>query len=459
MSDDKKNGLGDLVKNLQAGFNGLKSGSKNKADPAEPTLAAGAANSDATPRDQADFDDHDDLLATDVSADATDSKQVKRAGGLSNLSSKKKILLAAVCLVAFVLVKNAAFSPKADSTPIASTEQPTNKSGELALDFGKPETHQAGSDESALPTSPLGLQPKEDDAVGKTLDELNLDGPFQVKEEKGKEALANKGTPEPAALDAFGFPSTPGNATTPGNPSTVVSSVQPATTVPTPATPPVAADMFAANTNSAPAIGSDPKPESNPFGQQPAAPGQAPEAASSAPTMLGKPAPVLAGTQTYNPDSSTQPRLQANNSAELASIGAQLKIKDELIQSLEKQLQNAKNDVPKKGRTLAAKQKVRAPSKHASPFAKRTSPQATPVATLSARPRVCVKAVAQAARNCSTCVAHAFIVDSGTENMVGQGDFIHGYRVSITGDRLDLQNSDGQVMHKFWSSSNGCPAF
>jgi hypothetical protein len=167
----------------------------------------------------------------------------------------------------------------------------------------------------------------------------------------------------------------------------------------------------------------------------------------------------LAGTQSYNPDSSTQPRLQANSGAELASIGAQLKVKDEIIQSLEKQLQIAKNGVPKKGQTQTAKQKVKAPSKPASPFAKRTSRQATPVATLSARPRVCVKAVAQAARNCSTCVAHAFIVDSGSENMVGQGDFIHGYRVSITGDRLDLQNSDGQVMHKFWSNPNGCSVF
>ena len=42
--------------------------------------------------------------------------------------------------------------------------------------------------------------------------------------------------------------------------------------------------------------------------------------------------------------------------------------------------------------------------------------------------------------------------------MVGQGDFLDGLRVNIVGDRLDLQDAKGDVVHKFWSSPNGCAA-
>src|SRR5690606_39188367 len=106
---------------------------------------------------------------------------------------------------------------------------------------------------------------------------------------------------------------------------------------------------------------------------------------------------------------------------------------------------------------LAEAKKAR-PAVATRPAAPKPARVARPAAkpAVPARPQLCVAAVAQAARNCTTCVPHAFVTHNGNETMLGHGDFIESLRVNIVGDRLDLQNSEGEVVHKFWSSPNGC---
>lgn len=455
MSDEKKGGLGDLVNNLKNGFSGMKSAGNNKAAPADPTISDDfieAEPSQPKGTDQRVHDD-DDLLGN-AQEDATPGKKkTSKTGGLKNLSPKKKALLCAVALLGFFVVRNAMVTPQSTATPPASHDVQNAKAGEMAIDFGQGATQKGESNIASSLASPLGDPQREDDSVGKTLDELNLDTQGHGTDAKADLPGTPKSTAEPAALDAFGFPAstekTVANGPADGNSGNSLQekTVPPASTEP--------AELFGANGTPATPVTPEIKAESNPFGAPKPAPATTPDTSLMSPTMLGKTDPVLAGTQISNPDSSSQPRLQGNSGADVALMGAQLKAKDELIKSLEKQLEVAKNDSPVKAQSKPAKPKAVAPAKHSPALAKRPPQQVKTVAMLKPRPRVCVKAVAPAARNCVTCVPHAFIVDDGEENMVGQGDNLHGYRVSITGDRLDLQDSNGQVMHKFWSQ-NGC---
>jgi hypothetical protein len=147
--------------------------------------------------------------------------------------------------------------------------------------------------------------------------------------------------------------------------------------------------------------------------------------------------------------------------AEVAKLKSDLEAKDRSITDLEGKLKQANADLeaakkqkPSQNHSLPAKKPERQlAAKSAVPTHKVA--QVSPVKALP-RPQLCVGAVAEPARNCSTCVAHAFITNRGQSTMVGQGDYIDGYRVSIQGDRLDLQDDKGQVAHKFWSSPDGC---
>lgn len=451
MSEESKGPLGDFVKNVKAGFNQMKTApGKPKQPQAEPTIDSDLIDTDQLHTPQPGKNDlADDLLDEQGQEDSATPAQ-KPGGGMKNLSTKKKVLLGAVVLIAVVLFKNAAVPPVAvPTTPNADhVEKPKEKAAEIALDFGKPDPSKDEFPTASQLPSPLGDAPAADEAVGKQLDELDLNGPFQANENKATPA-AVKTDAAPAQLDAFGFPAGPSKAPTDHQVNTDPGSDKPALTG-QPAT-----ELFAPNVAPGTLATAENKDDANPFGVQKAGVVDTTDATLTAPTMLGKPAPVLAGTPLQNPDSGTQPRLQDNSKAEMADLGAQLKAKDEKILSLEKQLQLAKLETPSKVQSKPVKAKAPAPAKHSTAIAPRTAPKANLVATSSPRPKVCVKAVAPAARNCSTCVAHAFIVDSGVENMVGQGDYIQGFRVSITGDRLDLQNSAGQVMHKFWSQPNG----
>lgn len=176
----------------------------------------------------------------------------------------------------------------------------------------------------------------------------------------------------------------------------------------------------------------------------------------------------LSGTKTQNPDSKAGVLQDQGAKAEVANLKAKIAEKDGRIGTLESQVSKLNNDLAAAKASKNHQGQSKAPASK-SPPKKAAQPAHTPQRSPStqraataqkvvARPQVCVTAVAQAARNCTTCVPHAFITHRGSETMVGQGDFIEGLRVNIVGDRLDLQNAEGVVVHKFWSSRNGCSA-
>jgi len=176
----------------------------------------------------------------------------------------------------------------------------------------------------------------------------------------------------------------------------------------------------------------------------------------------------LSGTKTQNTDSGTGELKNQVASADVANLTEKLAEKDGRIGVLESEVGKLKTELAKANEALAKLSSN--PQPNAKPVssqpvkptvAAQRSPSTQRVASAPkaiTRPQICVSAVAQAARNCTTCVPHAFITHRGVEDMVGQGDFIEGLRVNIVGDRLDLQNAKGDVVHKFWSSPNGCAA-
>ncbi|WGK63519.1 hypothetical protein QAO71_17270 (plasmid) [Halopseudomonas sp. SMJS2] len=164
---------------------------------------------------------------------------------------------------------------------------------------------------------------------------------------------------------------------------------------------------------------------------------------------------AFGGTDKPNPDSSNSD-LEPGVNKELAAAQEALEKNNARVAELEQKLKEANKKLKleqarPRGTAVAAAPRPKAPAPR--PTATKQSPVANAPAP---RPSLCVAAVAQAARNCSTCVAHAFLTHKGQETMLGHGDFIEGYRVSISGDRLDLQTTNGEVVHKYWSSPDGC---
>lgn len=174
----------------------------------------------------------------------------------------------------------------------------------------------------------------------------------------------------------------------------------------------------------------------------------------------------LSGTNSQNADSKAGVLQDQSANADVAILKAKAEEKDGRISKLEAEVSKLKTDLANAKQEVAQAKAGAAPTgaKPQPTPAKSTPPQrSTPTQRVAApkvvaRPQICVTALAQAARNCSTCVPHAFITHQGSETMLGQGDFIEGLRVNIVGDRLDLQNAQGDVVHKFWSSPNGCTA-
>ncbi|KZN20611.1 MULTISPECIES: hypothetical protein [Pseudomonas] len=153
---------------------------------------------------------------------------------------------------------------------------------------------------------------------------------------------------------------------------------------------------------------------------------------------------------------------KADASANVATLKAEMDAQDRKLTEVDGRLKQAEAKlagVPLVSSAKAHSRPVTTPARHVATAHKTSAPtkvaKASPVKVLP-RPKLCVAAVAEPARNCSTCVAHAFVTSRGQETMVGQGDYIEGYRVSIQGDRLDLQDDKGVVAHKFWSSPDGC---
>lgn len=234
-------------------------------------------------------------------------------------------------------------------------------------------------------------------------------------------------------------------------------------------------DPFTGKVKAVPAHPTDLPPQEPHDAQPPVMP------AAGALAMLGTPAdspfamggsnsPELSGTKNQNPDSKKSVLQDQSANADVTGLKAQAAAKDSRIGSLESEVSKLKTDLAAAKHDLEQAKKNPAkssPSKaaqHKPVHAAHTNQRSTPSQRVASapkavpRPQICVTAVAQAARNCTTCVPHAFITHRGAETMVGQGDFLDGLRVNIVGDRLDLQNANGDVVHKFWSSPNGCAA-
>lgn len=176
----------------------------------------------------------------------------------------------------------------------------------------------------------------------------------------------------------------------------------------------------------------------------------------------------LSGTKKQNADSKGGELLDQSATVDVVNLKAKVAENERRIGELQTEIDKVKKDLAARGSIAVANASTsksksqKAPQHKPAPSAHSTTQRSTPMQRVAsaprapARPKICVTAVAQAARNCSTCVAHAFITHRGVETMVGQGDYIEGLRVNIIGDQLDLQNAQGEVVHKFWSSHNGC---
>lgn len=405
-------------------------GRTHPGDPslAEPDLSASQAD-----------DLPDDFLEAEVIP--VDDKKAAGLEKLKSMSTGKKAVLAAVVLAVAFAAKNQLDG----GASVAPAGDPSAVIDEAGIPFAS-ESEPAPAPETTSGFSDLGLE-SETPSNG-----FDVNSPLTLDESKPAQADSGLATePENAfepmvpgpdaedpapALDAQASPFIAGSPeeTSPVPPVAMVGE------------PGLAQPSLDATTEGDSPFGTgtaDPKPEQATF---------APALTGTAPANLDSKNPVLESSAPLD------------NADELKNkLAAKDKTIEELeskLSSAEKQLAEAKRKAAQAGTTSQAKA---APPKQTTQ-AVRSKPERKPVqrpaATVAskapARPQLCVAAVAQAARNCSTCVPHAFVSHKGQETMVGHGDFIEGYRVAIQGDRLDLQNSSGEVVHKYWSSPDGC---
>lgn len=454
MSNDKqKTPLADFMKEVKGGMDRMR-----KKDPEKGTASADEEKADSrenAPRTESirAIDDHDDDDLIIENEAQQDTAKPKKEGMFQALPFKKKVLVVIVVLVGLFVAKNALMpAPDTSHKEVAKSEKVNEKPVAADPVFSSGPTA-SGNLGEGLPTG-LGEAKPTDPEIGKTLQDLKLDGPLQTNPDATTLA-ASPTLPQGEGLgaDAFGQPLVQKPALEPGP---VIPGAAPGSNGIT--------DTASATIPAVPGqLQSIPPSTSNgdPFGGPSEIPANS-LVKNETPPISGKSDPILAGASLQNPDSGSKPSQQGSTDSQAKEIQAKLAAKDAEIKSLNKQLAAAKEKgtpgaAPKLAHVKAASKPARSP-KHEPAVAQRSVPRASPVAKAAPRPKLCVKAVAPPARNCSTCVAHAFVVESGVDNMVGQGDFLDGYRVSITGDRLDLQNSDGQVVHKFWSQINGCPS-
>lgn len=456
---DKDNSLKSIKERLRAGLKNVNEQAKAKAEgkpqPDHDQHADMGHDDDVAQRAHADErltavdDDLEDGLLIEGEAEPA---KAKRKG----LGTKQKIVIVAAAALAGVwFMKNQGHAPSpseiaqnepaASKAPNVAQVNATSQSNDPAFDFGKPAGTEApitiasgGSDTVFGADTPAvqGTDPA-NAPIGTDLITADLNDQF------------SKPSPDPAkTLDPF-----TGEVKT-ATPASFVSDE--AHTQPASASKPVIAQ---------PTKGSQPASPSSDL----ALVGTETDSPFS---VGGSNSTELSGTKKQNPDSKPGVLQDQGAKADVATLKAKIAEKDGRIGTLESEVSKLQADLaaatskqapskPHQGTTKPAASKV-AQSKAVQPIhTAQRSPSTHRTATASkavARPQLCVTAVAQAARNCTTCVPHAFITNRGSETMVGQGDFIDGMRVNIVGDRLDLQNADGVVVHKFWSSPNGCAA-
>ncbi|WP_370601945.1 hypothetical protein [Pseudomonas nitroreducens] len=421
MSKEDKPSLTDLVGKISAGVGNLgrkKQGQDAGDRTAEPTIELGGVDDEVPPRPDG-LDDIDDPI--EPLPEETAAQPPKKTNPIDKLTKGQKLIGGILLVAVVIFAKGQMDSPSEKPTP-ATTEaaQQSTPSTEEGMAFG---TEPAGEPEHA--------SAQKDDLS------LPLAGPGATSEHS-QESLAEAAVPFQQAPEQPTPPAAFGGADQP---------------LSTPADHAGASPNLAAETSEPFTPGQS--EQANPFG------GPAPSASHAEVPKPSEPAPgnqppVFTGTTPPNPDSGAGKESPVEQAA-LAKTNAEVAAQAEQIAALEKKLNKVEADL----KEAQSKQVKPAPVQHrvvAKATAKTQQPRAkaSPVVATNARPRICVKAIAEAARNCSTCVAHAFIVRGGSEDMVGQGDFLDGYRVSIVGDRLDLQDKNGQVAHKYWSATNGC---
>jgi hypothetical protein len=433
---DKKPLLSELLQNVEAGLGKLSS-KKERRDPEinESTSDEAPAHDRQESERTASLNDHpgqspeSDLIDDFGEADSGPAKSQSIGERLSALSLKQKALLGAVVLVAVFAAKNQLEStdqPMADSSAealVASEADPL--SGELS------EAENAALNAEFKPSTDVDDSTGLDDSNATANDlKLNLDLDDGLAMSPGVSA-------DQSVNPLASFSSDAAYAEVAPTPTEAAPATQNA---PAPAPVETADDLIQAE---------------SPFAAQPAiaeasAPAQSTQQEAS--PFADKEQPVfgeatLGGSENTTVDSSNPlpvAPVSAESDTKLAELETLIKSQAGKIKELEFALKNSQQVKP-------AVQQHQASARQSAPVQVRNIRP-----TQSIRPKLCVKAVAQAARNCSTCVAHAFVVHNGAETMVGHGDKINDFRVAIVGDRLDLQGADGTEPHKFWSSPNGC---
>ncbi|WP_409286793.1 hypothetical protein [Pseudomonas guariconensis] len=422
MSEENKSALGTILEKIKSGAGNIgrkaDSTKDDRTSNLEPVIGDAPDLLEAQDAGQSGrplIDELNDPMEPDLNDAPEAEKTAKKP-----MSVGRKLALFVIALVALKLgMDGVGLDPFASDPAPAVTEdkQPiqTGPGNENVEDLGLT---------AGLP-NPLADSPPLDPAIGKSLEELKLSGPFQ-------EPLANHQTADASPADPFGFPA----AETPEAPAQFE----------------IAGDRTqspAADMPSAPAAAA--ATTDNPFSQlQSSTDKPKPTPIESA----EKESPILGSAISQKSDSSSQQLAAADGSAL-----TQKQMQDEIrAQGVEiEKLKRSVSELQRKQPAAAQSKPSNRNQRPANTAVRRPTPQRTVAATkVAKRPKVCVKAVAPPARNCASCVAHAFVVGPGGETMVGQGDFLAGYRVAITGDRLDLQDSAGQVVHKFWSQPNGC---
>ncbi|MCF5381945.1 hypothetical protein GIW05_00215 [Pseudomonas syringae] len=458
---DKKTTLGNLAGKLTAGLSRINDEAKRKAEgkPSTPqadeqhiidddnliqdheNVSAPTPKTATQDRLTAKDDDIDDALIIDSEID---EQQPKRKSGMS--TKQKLLLIACAALAIFWFTKIRVHAPSpaelaASEVQIIGDDTPgTEKAADIAsppFEFGadKPAQHQPVVTESKSGVDlGFGNAPTVDPAnapIGGDVLTADLNDQFSSLSEDTTETL-----------DPFS------GAVTQTPPLAVA---QPVNSL---AKAPISTPVGKAGEIS-------PQESGNP------APLQAPS--DNAFKADGSNSTELGGTGFQNADSSKGVLQDQTAKADVGKLKANLAEKDVRISKLETENGKLKTQLSDAEKDLAnAQSKGKTPSKGSQHKPVKTAQTPKPAKPSTStqrvanapkptpRPQLCVTALAQAARNCTTCVAHAFISHKGNMSMVGQGDYIEGLRVNIVGDRLDLQNAQGDVVHKYWSSPNGC---
>lgn len=423
MTNNSKPGLADLMASVQAGvarIKGRNNGASSAGEPVDSDTPTVEVDRDELVADdrRARIDGLDDAIEIDpdelevLGNEAPQPKQ-NLAAKIAALSNKQKGLLIAAVVAGVLILKQQVETAATPSQPTSEqvSDAPAESAGtEEGLPFPTSENESSPQGGLGIDNS-TGIESGSE--LGSPADEMALPRSAEPGSDSQLTEFAQLDDPLTAETQS---------QTKPANPLDAV--------VDAPVEAPVAK-------NPVNPLEEQPLEQDNPLAAE------------------GKSDPVLGGDKPENKDSKgtdfdvlkAAPELAAAN-VETGALNTDILAKDAEITALTKKLeaQNKELLLLKNGQQVSKPAKV---SNYKRPIAAKKAPALV-------RPKICVNAIVQAARNCSTCVPHAFIVKGGAENMVGQGDSVDGLRVSIVGDRLDLQDASGETVHKFWSSPNGC---